>query len=653
MDAPDLRHEQLVQEKRVRRTPTPRNRSVLPQARVKQTRDTRPIDSTAAPKAEICGVPSPRVVLARRVLPISSGLSRRVDDVFGMQVERCRPNRGNDMKTPTSRHAAKAVARVETPADIEHIERRAAEERASEGWEGPVTASERRLKVLSPPSSHQTLERYRLLSELGSGGMARVYLARDTTRTGVNGIVAIKCLHAHLVDDPEFSKMFLDEARISSRMRHPNVASIFDYEAGPGGYYIVEEYLSGRSLAEVRRVSGCKPRTRLLAARVARILTDACEGVHAANEARDAEGRPLGLVHRDIALDNLFLTYEGVTKLIDFGVARSSIQTHRTRAGALMGKLAYMPPEALQGYRCDRRADVWGLGVVAWEMLTGKRLFRRASQSATLQAVLQSEILPPSRLDPDIPSEFDAPILRALERDRNARFSSARELGCELFEAGRKSGCFAHLPRISQWMDELFPGCREENERRVFQEATPHFESPTTWPPAFGEKVPRSSSETEQTLDDRPLGALIAAVEETHAAQRETPQSHSWPVVALVVVASLGIGSASAVLWASKQADSPPRAAVKAPGQQSVESHASPPGDVITSTAIAEPDFEEPSTLPAPSQSGAETQAETAAESESADTSRESHQRSVPSDPEGRSSPSDLGPLDDPFVDSF
>lgn len=280
--------------------------------------------------------------------------------------------------------------------------------------------------------------------------------------------MAIKCLHEHLASELRFTDMFLDEAKIASFLRHPNVATVLDYEADDEGHFIVQEYLAGKSFAEIRRRAERSPMDRRHhSARIARALSDACEGIHAAHEMTDRNGHPLDLVHRDIAPDNLFLTFDGVAKIIDFGVASSSIQLHETQAGTVKGKLSYLPPEALSGTRVDRRADVWALGVVAWEMMTGKRLFRRKTQAETLQAVLFDAVVAPSSVNADVPREFDGVILKALERERDRRFSTAREFGRELLEVLHTTGHIVHASDLSAWLDELFPAGRQQSQRLI------------------------------------------------------------------------------------------------------------------------------------------------------------------------------------------
>jgi serine/threonine-protein kinase len=223
------------------------------------------------------------------------------------------------------------------------------------------------------------------------------------------------------------------------------------------------ELLVGESLKKIRSAivrHGAKIDAAKHAAYVARVLADSCEGLHAAHELCDAQGRPLEVVHRDVAPDNLFVTYEGVVKVVDFGVAKLARARHRTSTGIIKGKMDYIAPEVLRGDRADRRADVWGLGVVLWEMLTLRRLFHRSTDVATLGAVLGGELTPPSKVRAGLPEELDDIVMRALARNPEERYASARDLGRDLTRFLVARGEAVGHAELSDWMEEIFPGGR-------------------------------------------------------------------------------------------------------------------------------------------------------------------------------------------------
>lgn len=204
---------------------------------------------------------------------------------------------------------------------------------------------------------------YRLCVELATGGMSVVYLAR---KEGTQGVVALKVLSPELTKDPTYLDMFVDETNIASRIRHPNVCTVFDFDRTEGDCYIAMEYIIGEPATAMRgKLARRQGDAASNARHIARFLSDVCEGLHAAHELCDEDGEPLNVVHRDISPENLFLTYDGVAKIVDFGLVNSTTQHHRTRTGLLKGKFAYIAPEMLNGQRPDRRADIWGLGLVA------------------------------------------------------------------------------------------------------------------------------------------------------------------------------------------------------------------------------------------------------------------------------------------------
>ncbi len=315
-----------------------------------------------------------------------------------------------------------------------------------------------------PVRRGRRLGRYVLCYELAAGGMATVYLARAEGIGGFDRLVALKIIHPHLAKQKEFVEMFLDEARLAARVVHPNVCSVFDYGAEDGTYFLAMDYLVGENAGRVLRVAARRaditgrPALPLI---LARIIADACEGLHAAHEARADDGSPLGLVHRDVTLHNLFVGYDGSVRVVDFGVAKAAGGSHRTTAGTLKGKFPYMSPEQVRQEPLDRRSDVWSLGVCLFELLARRRLFRTDGEFQTLKAVLEQEIPVPSSLRPNVPAALDAVVLKALSRDPEQRYASARELGRALNAAIGASGG-AGAADLAELMDDLFADARAE-----------------------------------------------------------------------------------------------------------------------------------------------------------------------------------------------
>lgn len=304
------------------------------------------------------------------------------------------------------------------------------------------------------------LGRYQLCFELASGGMATVYLARMDGPHGFEKIVALKRIHPHLVSDRSYVDMFLDEARIASGITHPNVCSVFDFGEFNGEYYLAMEYLVGESLARLCRRAGASAAQRespLLPLKVARIVEDACEGLHAAHESKDVKGQSLNVVHRDVSPRNLFITYSGVVQVVDFGIASAKQRVHQTSTGQLKGTVPYMAPEQVRGGEVDRRVDIWGLGVVLWELLTLERLFRRDTEVESMYAVLVGEIPAPSARRPGIPAALDAIVMKALQREPENRWRTAREMGQALHAFASSQSADVGAAELSAWMEEIFP----------------------------------------------------------------------------------------------------------------------------------------------------------------------------------------------------
>jgi serine/threonine-protein kinase len=292
--------------------------------------------------------------------------------------------------------------------------------------------------------------RYALYGEIASGGMATVHYGRLLGPVGFARTVAIKRLHAQFAKDPEFVSMFLDEARLAARVRHPNVVQTLDVVALEGELFLVMDYVQGEALS--RLVSAVRAKQENIPVEiVSSIVCGALHGLNAAHEATNERGEPLHIVHRDVSPHNVVAGVDGIARVLDFGVAKAAGRMHTTREGQLKGKLAYMAPEQVTSAPLDRRTDVFATGIVLWEALTSQRLFAADHEGATVANVLSMPIPAPSTLVGDLPRGVDEVVLRALERDRSKRFDSARDMALEL-EARVP---LASPTRVAAWVEQL------------------------------------------------------------------------------------------------------------------------------------------------------------------------------------------------------
>jgi eukaryotic-like serine/threonine-protein kinase len=275
------------------------------------------------------------------------------------------------------------------------------------------------------PPGHK-LGRYEILTKLASGGMAVVYVASAGGVGGFARLVALKVLHANLAHEEEFISMFLDEARLAARIRHPNVVPTIDIsDTIDTGYFLVMEYIEGDHLGALLS-SSHKQGERISVPVVLRLVIDALGGLGAAHELRDDGGKPLNIVHRDVSPHNIMIGKDGIGRLTDFGVAKAEDRLTHTRDGQVKGKLAYMAPEQASSGATDSRSDLFSMGIILWECVTGRRLFRAENTAATLTKLLTEEIAAPSAVDPEL-APLDPVLKKALERDPAARFQTAEE----------------------------------------------------------------------------------------------------------------------------------------------------------------------------------------------------------------------------------
>ncbi|TMQ17142.1 MAG: serine/threonine protein kinase [Deltaproteobacteria bacterium] len=294
------------------------------------------------------------------------------------------------------------------------------------GMDGPAVAPAR-------------LGRYELVARLAAGGMGEIFLARLEAAAGFEKLFVIKRVLPHLADEARFRGMLIAEARLASKMTHANICQVYELGETDGQLYIVMEYLEGVTLLPLLRKAS-RDGSKLELGFVAGVIQQVTDALHYAHELRDRDGSSLGIVHRDVTPTNLMLTDAGVVKVLDFGIAKVKDASAHTQTGTVKGKYAYMAPEQLRGAVIDRRADVFALGVVVYEMLALRRLFQRKTDYLTFRAVMEQPIIDIRRYRPDCPDALVAALGRALDRDPAIRFDTTRQFGTAILDAIAQAG---------------------------------------------------------------------------------------------------------------------------------------------------------------------------------------------------------------------
>jgi len=382
------------------------------------------------------------------------------------------------------------------------------------------------------------LGRYALYEKIASGGMASVHLGRLLGPVGFARTVAIKRMHPQFAEDPEFVSMFLDEARLAARIRHPNVVPTLDVVAVEGELFLVMDFVQGESLARLIRAAATRGE-RMPPGIVASIVVGLLQGLHAAHEATSDRGEPLEIVHRDVSPHNVLVGTDGVARVLDFGVAKAVGRSQTTREGQLKGKLAYMSPEQVRG-NVSRATDVYASSVVLWEALTGKRLFQGENEAQVLDRVLRGTTSPPSMYASDLPPGLDAVVMRGLDTDAARRFSTARDMARALEEIIP----LASSSKVGDWVQDA---AKDTLSARSVRVATIESDSAIRGPGPAGQPSP-ASTDNDPTLiaDDMVVTQLSSGSASSPLAPDRTRSRTMWLVVGgasggLVLAAVLGL----------------------------------------------------------------------------------------------------------------
>jgi serine/threonine-protein kinase len=368
-----------------------------------------------------------------------------------------------------------------------------------------------RVTSTSPLPEHRVIGRYAIHGEIASGGMATVHLGRLLGEAGFSRTVAIKRLHENLAKDPEFVSMFLDEARLASRVRHPNVVSILDVVVLGKEVFLVMDYVQGASVSRLAR-SARSGEKRIPPKISLSIAVGALQGLHAAHEAKSETGQLLGIVHRDVSPQNILVDVDGVARVIDFGVAKAAGRLQSTREGTLKGKLQYMPPEQIKGDEIDRRADIYSLSVVLWELLANRRMFKGQHDVSLMHEILDrvvnGKIEAPSLLTPGLPKALDGIVLRGLAARAEDRWQTARDMAIAI----ERALVVSSTREVGDWVrDEVGDELREKAERIAEIESISSLVT-SVQTPAGGDPISQVTSPSLVSLVSSPSGVSAATI---------------------------------------------------------------------------------------------------------------------------------------------
>ena len=368
----------------------------------------------------------------------------------------------------------------------------------------------------------ESLGRFELLGQIATGGMAEIHMARQRGMEGFEKLVVIKRLLPELAERTEIVNLFLNEARIAARLNHPNVIQIYDLGKERHSYYIAMEYIQGENLRIV--LKSCAERERLLPLQHAlEIARQVCEGLHYAHTKKDVTGQPLDIVHCDISPQNILVSFDGVAKVVDFGIARAAATLEQTDPGRVRGKHSYMSPEQCRGKPLDARSDLFSAGVVFWELCTARRLFKRSSPVETFKAIVSGTVISPRKYNPLISEDLEAVIMCCLDTDPDRRFQTALQMGMaidkELNKLPQESGSM----QLGVFMRRLFSD-KLENLQRIEEARARGEQLEDDWYLASEDS---SSSVSSSSGTDSPQPSVSAPAEKREPVQPPGEQAGS------------------------------------------------------------------------------------------------------------------------------
>ena len=314
----------------------------------------------------------------------------------------------------------------------------------------------------------QRFGKYTLIDRIAVGGMAEIFLARQAGLEGFEKTIVIKRIRPHLSGQKGFVKMFLNEAKLAAQLNHPNIVQIYDLGKISDTYFIAMEYIFGRDMRRIipKAESLGIPFPMVYALKIASSI---CEGLYYAHQRTDIYGNPLHIVHRDVTPENIFVSFDGTVKMLDFGIAKAANQIEQTRAGEIKGKLSYMSPEQAMGQPLDGRSDIFSLGVVLYEWITGFKLFTGDSEVAILKSITDGKIYAPSYFKADIPEAVEQILMRALDKDRDQRYQTAWDMQYDIDQFLSQYEFTPSNIHLSNFLKQLFSDELDAERKRLAQ----------------------------------------------------------------------------------------------------------------------------------------------------------------------------------------
>ena len=357
------------------------------------------------------------------------------------------------------------------------------------------------------PAEPISFGKYTLIDRIAVGGMAEIFLARQAGLDGFEKTIVLKRIRPHLSKQSSFVRMFLNEAKLAAQLNHPNIVQIYDLGRIGESHYIAMEYIFGRDMRRIipKADSLEIPFPMVYALKIA---SSVCEGLYYAHQKADPYGNPLNIVHRDVTPENVFVSFDGTVKILDFGIAKAANQIIQTDAGEIKGKLSYMSPEQCRGMSLDCRSDLFSLGAALFEWVTGFRLFTGDSEVAIMKSIVEGKIYAPSYFKADIPKPVEEILMRALEKERERRYPSAWDMQYAIDQFLTHHDFTPSNIHLSNFLKQLFEDELEEERSRVAGriQATAPARPPESTPSDAPETAKESGEATAPTAQEDALG---------------------------------------------------------------------------------------------------------------------------------------------------